>query len=323
MVKALSCALMVVSALTASRANADVSKAWASAKQVLPADTRAVLVIDAATATRTRAFSKLFDLVRREERDLREAYDRIKNSCGVDPLKAISGVVIAGDPSSRGPAAVAIFQLAVTRPAATACLRAVLRTEKGVTVADRGSYTVASKGSDHLYFSWLGPDVVAMAIEPDDKALLERWTRGKGAFAKSPVAALTAKLDPRLLATVAFASDKPLSGWVPIVKAFGTLALTRGNFDGTLTATLPDVQTARSMAADINQEKDREMRRDRTPAPVKQVLRAVSIRASGADLTIQGRVGETTLADAFLSSMVRKKEVKAPPARPAPPPRKP
>lgn len=317
MVRALTCVLTLVAGLVAGRAEADVRKAWQVAQQVLPANTHAVIAIDVAAAVRTRSFAKVFTLLRHEEHDLGRGYDRVKRGCGVDPVKAIDGLVIAGEPAAHGPSAVVIAQVAVARAKAVSCLRALFSDEKGITVADQGAYTIASKGSAHIYFAWLAPDVVAMAIEPFDKAVLDRWTQGKGAFARSAVAGLAGKVDPKLVVSGAFADTKPISAWIPVTRAWGTLALVRGKLTGALVLTSPDAKTATQLAAEIAQERDHEAGRKRTPAVVKRVLRAIDVRAAGTDVTIRGSVPEALLGDAFLASVAPKQDE---PKRPQPAP---
>src|SRR5204863_2216753 len=97
----LACALGMAACLAAGRAEADVSKAMAAAKDNLPADTQLVVVLDVATMFKSPLTGKLIDALRSEGREFREVHDTVKKACGWDPLSVIEGVVIGADPKSE------------------------------------------------------------------------------------------------------------------------------------------------------------------------------------------------------------------------------
>src|SRR5262249_6246325 len=127
------------------------------------------------------------------------------------------GVVIAFDPNDKH-AVIAYIQLAIDRTKASACLEGMLKqlARKGdaVTVKQDGAYTVGTVGTgkqDTAYFPWVAPNVVVISSEPEKKDEVDKWWRQK-TFAKSSVAPLLGKLDPKALVAGAFVSDKPDKG---------------------------------------------------------------------------------------------------------------
>ncbi|MBA3538583.1 MAG: hypothetical protein H0T79_03065, partial [Deltaproteobacteria bacterium] len=97
----LSCAaLAAVATLVPTRAHADVSKAWAAAKDNLPSNTRAVLSVDVAAAVKSPTFAKVLAAVLAKEPEFREGLAVLKSACKIDLVAAVNGVVVAGDPEN-------------------------------------------------------------------------------------------------------------------------------------------------------------------------------------------------------------------------------
>ena len=100
--RTISCVLGVAGCLIASRAQADVSKAWAAAKDNLPANTMFIAAIDVAAIYKSPLYAKALDAFKSMDRDIDEVYTLIKGACGWDPASVVDGIVIAGDPKSEG-----------------------------------------------------------------------------------------------------------------------------------------------------------------------------------------------------------------------------
>lgn len=305
--------VLVLTACLIGRADADVGKAWSAAKDSLPANAEFIAGVDVAAAVKTAWFPSVLDFVRAEERDFDRGHMMIKGACGFDPLTVVDGFVVAGSP--KGEQAVFFVQLSIDRQKASACLESTLKLVFGrkggkqIAVKQDGIYSVASDGGNKaLYFAWVAPNVVAFTVNPESKAELAGWVGGKKAFARSAVAAAADKLDTRLAGFGAFSSASGKVFNLPVTKAVATANLANGKFAGSFTMTTTDAGTARGLAADMKKEIDRDLKKDRTPAAVKKVLRAISIQARNDTITVAGTIADRDLAMAITESLAKKEK---------------
>jgi hypothetical protein len=314
--RSFSCALGVAVCLVGSRAEADVSKAMAAAKDNLPADTQVVVAIDVAAIYKSPLFQKAFDALKSVERDFGEGHALIKGACGWDPLSVIEGIVIGADP--KNDVGMAFIQLSIDRTKATKCLESALAAiskDKGgkMTVKQDGNYTVASKGDgkrDSAYFPWVGSNVVAVSFKPDRKDKVDAWF-GQKTFAKAAVAAMIGKLDGKAVFAGAYASadGKPLEAtFMPITKAYGNFTAAGGKLSGSIVATATDAKAASALAGELTKELQKDMQRDRTPPTVKKIMGAIKIAAAGSELTISGATTEKDLGEALTETFTKKKK---------------
>ncbi len=294
--------------VSSAPASADYSKAWQAAKDNLPANTQMALVVDVAAIAKLPSFNRVFDAVRAQERDFEMGYTLLKGACNVtNPVTMVDGIVLAGDMRNKE-SGVGFVQVTIDRTKASACLESVLKLvggRKQVSVKQDGIYTVATVGNDSAYFAWVAPNVVVFSIQPDKKATLDAYINQKG-WAKSPAAALVGKMDLKAALSGVFTVDK-VDVWFPVAKAFGSVTISGGTITGSVTATYPDAKAATAFAAEINEERDRDLKKDRTPAAVKKLMNAVKIATSGNELTAKGSMTEKDFGDALIASL-RKKE---------------
>lgn len=294
-------ALALVASLASRPAHADYSKAWAAAKDNLPATTKAVLVGDVAAGVKTPTYAAVLPLILAEERSFEQGLALIKGACKIDAVASVDGFVLAGDPTTEQ--GVAFIQLVgVNRITFAACIQSVLKTigEKTATVTQDGMFTVIAKGQDAIYLAWVTPQVIAISIEPDKKATLQAWIGGKGAFARAPVQTQLAKVDTKAPAFGVLALDKALDDDdVPVKAARGTLTIGAGTLTGDLFGTFPTAKDAKRVHDDMKKEIAREMGRKNTPPAVKKVVTAVAIKAAGTDVTLKIKVLEKDLIAAI------------------------
>lgn len=305
-------------AAVSSSAGADVSKAWQAAKDNLPDTIPAIGAVDVAAAVKQPAFGKLLDLVKKEERDIREGLELFRSACNLDVTQVVDGFVIAGDPNGKDDDIMLFVQLKIDRAKASTCLEAMLRTvekRKQVTVQQTGMFTEVSVGKDTAYFAWVDKAVVAFNIDPIRKARLEGFV-GKKGLAKSPVGSLFGKLDPKAAAFGAIKLAKPLDREVPFTTAYGHVTLAGTVASATLVGTTKDATTAGQWVTEVRREITKTAGRDRTPAVAKKILGAIAVSSAGADVTLKASASTTELYDAFLAMMTR--EPPEPPMPPAP-----
>jgi hypothetical protein len=298
-------ALVASLAVPASPARADYSKAWAAAKDNLPATTKAVLVGDVALGVKTPTYAAVLPMILAEERDLEQGLALIKGACKIDAVAAVDGFVVAGDPFTEQ--GVIYLQVAgVDRTQVSACIQSVLKVmgEKTATVTQDGMFTVISKGRDSLYLAWVTPQVIAISIEPDKKPHLQAWIGQKGAFARSPVSAQLTKVDTKAPAFGVLALDKPLDDDdVPVKTARGTLAIAGGTLTGDLSGNFATPADAKRVHGEMTKEIASEMRRKRTPPAVKKAMKAFVIKTAGNDVTLKVKLTEKDLIAAISAAV--------------------
>ena len=292
--------VVAVLGLVSARAEADVSKAWTAAKDNLPANTRAIGAVDVAAAVKTAAYTAVFDAIKREEKDVAQAYEMIKQTCKLDPVQAIEGFVVAGDPDSeRG---VLFVQHNVERKKLATCIQDILRAavSKNATVKDDGKFIIVSEGKDSVYFGVVNANVLAITFNPEKKAEYDTWIGGKGAFAKTKLNAEVGKVDTKAMAWGAVAFDKPLDDKeLPVLAAIGAVTYVKNAFALKLRGTMNNAKGAAMVLGEMTKELDREIKKQRTPEPVRKLMKAVKVAAAGADVTLDATASEADLKAAI------------------------
>lgn len=293
--------------LTALRgsAAADTSKAWATARDQLPATTRAVAVIDVAAGAKTQIGMKLLEVAIKEERDIRELYGLVKKVCQADPVSLVEGIVIAGDPATgRG---VLFAQLSIDRAKVAACIEGALRSvgPKKPQLKTDGNITQINYESDTLYLAWVAPQVVAISFEPEKKDALLAWIGQKGALAKTGVPAQIAKVDTKAVAWGALALDKPLDDDdFSVVSAHGAVTQGKAGLSISVRGTFSDAKKAKETHGKMQKDLKEEAASKRTPPALKRLLSAVVLAAKDAELTISASASEADVI-AVLSELMK------------------
>jgi hypothetical protein len=304
----------------ASTAHADYSKAWNAAKANLPANTRAVALLDLSAFDRSPHFERLLKTALANERDLREFDAEVKKLCKLDIAKVVEGLVVAGDPEK--PQIVFYVQLAADRAKVSTCFEAMVNKKAGEKVAlkQEGIYTVLTSkaGGRELYVAWPAPNVLVFRVRSVEQAHLARWV-GQTGWTSSPVAPLLAKTDPKAIAAGAFAFDKPIDGKVPLTSGYGHLLKAGSTVTATLVARALDATGATWIAAEVNKELKSEKTRKRVHEAIRNLMSKISITAQGTEVTLKGTGSEKDLADAIASEFKPKKPpVEATPPTPSP-----
>jgi hypothetical protein len=295
----------VASVCVSVRAEADVTKAWAAAKDNLPAETRAIGAIDVAVAVKSPSFAQLFTLLQNEEKEIKLAYEVVKSACKLDAVQVVEGVVVAGTPErERG---VVYIQLSIDRAKVVDCVSAIFAANQlpkpAITVD--GNITSFAVGNEALHVAWVTKDVVAIAINnPTKKPELQAWTSGKGALAKTALPAQLAKTDTKASAWGAFALDKPLDdNDLAVTSGWGVITYVKGTLAGSLHGTFVDAKRAATTLAKMQKDLAKELGRKSTPPAVSKVLKAVKLTAKGSEVVLEGSVPEADLLAAFIAAI--------------------
>jgi hypothetical protein len=296
--KLLVLALVCLSALSRP-ASADVSKAWAAAKDHLPATTRAVGAIDVGAFVKTTSFQAIFTALVKQEPDLGKAYELVKQTCKVDPVQVIEGVIVAGDPDAEK--GIVLVQHTMDRKKASTCMQDMLKAvgETKAIVKQDGKFTTIGDGKNQMYLMWVTDNVVAIALDPDKRTEYDRWLGGKGALKKTPLVERVEKLDTKALAFGALQLEKPLDDKeLPVLAATGTITLVNKTATVKLRGTFKDAAAAARVLAEARKELDREVQRGKLPDSMKRIAKSVKMVPAGADLSLDATASEADLLDA-------------------------
>lgn len=309
--------LLAVCAL-ASTAHADYAKAWTAAKANLPATTRAIAMLDFGALDRTPQFAQLWKLALASDREVGEIDRELKQLCKVDISRVAEGLVVAGDPEKNQ--FVFFLQLGLDRAKASACFEALMSKKAGEKVAleQQGVYSVfTSKNRQRsIYAAWPAPNVVAFTLEPENKPTLAAWI-GRGGFARSPVAPLLARTDPKAIAAGALSLGRALDRNIPVMSGYGQIVMTGQNLTALIIGHASDGTTATKIGAELDKEIQREKSRKKLPPSIKNILASTRVGAVGnaVRLEITGTVKD--LADAIQAETMKRDK---PVEQPAPPP---
>jgi hypothetical protein len=302
--RALASVVIALVSLVPLRAEADVSKAWAAAKDNLPSATEAIGAIDVAVAVKSPSFAPVFELLQKEEKDIKMGVELVKNGCKIDPLTVVEGVVFAGTPDGHG---AVYLQLSIDRAKVIACVESIMAANKmpKPTITVDGKVTTLAVGKEALHVAWVTKDVVAIAINnPTKKPELLGWIGGQGGFAKSPLMAQIGKTDTKAAGWGAFALTKPLDDDDLNVKTgWGVVTYAKGTLTGGLHGTFVDAASAAKTYAKMQKDLAKEIGRKSTPPAVLKVAKAIKLSSKGSEVVIEGSVAEGDLLAAFIAAI--------------------
>jgi hypothetical protein len=94
-----------------------------------------------------------------------------------------------------------------------------------------------------LYVAWITPDIVAIATDPDDKALLDKMLAGKGT--KGALNTFLAKASPNAAVWLATTKPQPVPTGGTMKGAFGTIDATKGNVNVDMSIVMSSAKDAK------------------------------------------------------------------------------
>jgi hypothetical protein len=209
--------------------------------------------------------------------------------------QAIDSMVIGMQGRHKG-----VFVLALTgvdQAGLTSCLTKVAAADKHpqkLTAKQQGNIVEynASGEKDKLYLAWLANDVLAMATEPFDKALLKKLTAGG---VKSDVLGKTAgtlKTDSALWFVTTKSDQIPELAQAKISKAYGTANFKSGNVDMNAHVVIDSAAHASAAASGLNAQIDNQ--RQNNPL-AGNLLKNVKVTTAGPEIIASGTFAESDL----------------------------
>ncbi len=291
--------LVVVSLCAADAALANPAKAWNAARASLPADTAVVVGIDLPKLAKSKLYTTALPLLLSQDAEVKEGLDQIKTVCGLDPFKVIQGIVVGAD-KDNGSGAVFLSLAGVDETRVVECLDSIAKAEGGkdakVVVTKDGAISQWAVGTEKLYVRWIGKDVLALALDPEDKAQLAKWAAPKGAFAKSAAAKSVAKTDTKAAVWGVAAKERDIDG-VAIKRGYGWIHTGGGNLAVSFRAVAPSAADAATMAAKINT--DLAAKAPSLPANLQKLLAGVAVKANAEEVHVDAKIVE---ADAIAAA---------------------
>lgn len=290
-------------AALAGSARAD-PRAWTAARTGLPGDTKVVIGIDVAAIQKTQMFAKLFPKLR-ERPDVAKVIDRIKDSCKIDPVLAIQGMVVAtADDSEDG--AVYLAMTGVDRARLSSCLQVASQDgHKGteITVKQSGNVTEVTEGADTAFLGWVGKDVLVFSFKTGDKASLARWMGGKGALSRSGVGKSLGKVNTAAAVWGAATGTKELQPGMTAKGGYGALTYTKGSVGADIHAVMESAAQASTAATTASQQLTAVKDAGQLPPELAAVMKAITVSADKDEVRIKATVSEGDLMAAITSAM--------------------
>jgi hypothetical protein len=278
-------------------AQADASKAWAAAKANVPGTAALIVGLDIAALTKAPLFKMGFPVLLGQKPEIKATLELLQSTCQIDPLTAIDGFVVATDKDQKQGAAYIQFK-GLDEAKIVSCLEAMFRSQgtkdAKITVTRSGAITQLSQGKDNLYVTWIGTDVVAMALEPKDKAQLQAWTGGKKSLATGAVGKLAAKVDTRAAFWVASAMEQEVEK-MKMKGGYGALALAKGTLAIDLHMVMPTAVDAKSVADKASAELAAKTNGPGLAPALKPVMEAVKITSAGTEVIVKAAIPEKDL----------------------------
>jgi hypothetical protein len=279
---------VVLVASLASHADANPASAWTAAKANLsgaPAFVGGVKVSDVA---RLNVVQMLLSM---GAPDVKKGLEQLQRVCGLDAWKTIEAVAWGLDADFHGVAFVAVKGLDQAKVAT--CAEGLARDggdkDAKATSTVNGAITTLVVGGETTYLRWIGKDVIAVATDPADRALLEKWTK-KGGLARTKVGKLAAKADTKAMVWAASTLEKDVDGG-KVQHAYGSIALRGGVLDGSVRVGFDSAANAKAAAdklhADLAADDDG-----------KALLAKVSVAADGAEVVVKGKLTESEVMQA-------------------------
>jgi hypothetical protein len=208
-------------------------------------------------------------------------YQKLKEKCGFDPLKEISGIVVGAKTESED---MVVAISGITKEQFTKCVPAMgPEGQEPPKVTQEGDYVKVEAEGETTWFGWVDAKTMVMRPEAKEKATIEAIVKTTDGLDKNAnMMALADKVDKKAAIWFAVHNDKPdqpLAG-VPVqAKAlYGSLNFSQGlAFLFTLQQGTPE--EAQKTVADMTQQL----------AMVKQMMPALAkleLKAEGSDVHV-------------------------------------
>jgi hypothetical protein len=299
----------IVAAVTLSivspRARAEPSKAWTAAKAGLPADAKIVVGINLAALQKTELFAMLYPKLI-EQADATKVIDTLKDTCKIDPLAAVQGLVVALSADQQD-GAMYIAISGINRAKLSSCLSLAAQgmgdKNTKISVQQNGNITQVSDGKDTVFIGWAGKDVLIVPIHAEDRSSLLKWMGGKGGLAKSALGKRIAKVNTSATLWGAGEGDKEVQAGVNAKGGYGAATFSKGTLDVDAHAVMENAAQATTMANTVKQQIDDLKQAPQVPPAAVTMLQAVKVTTAKEEVVFKGSVIERDLLSMLALAM--------------------
>ena len=284
----------------ATPAFAGPTKAWVAAKTAMPADTSVAIAVDVTALSKSKTFQKLLPPLLASDKDMKQGLDELKATCKLDPLVAIKSLVVGLDATQSDGAV--FMDVAGLNPAKLqTCLQQIAKAKgkeakaASVQVKTVDHITEMSNEGKHLYFGWVGTDVLVLVPKHlDDRDALKAWMGG--GFGQGALSKTVEKVNTNSVLFIASIVGKVLDANYTIKQGFGWLTMERGKLFAKVNADLGSTASAKAVVAQTNG--DLEQLRKNPPLPkVDELVKNVTISQSGSEVVMTGSAAEKDFAE--------------------------
>jgi hypothetical protein len=282
------------------------SRAWATIRQVLPADALVVGQVNVAAIRATETFKQVRKIAEKD-RDLKEGVALVKTGCKIDLVDAIGDVAFAATDSNDDHMLVAVSWKGLGEAELKSCAELLIGQKRGkaasIEVKRSGGiseYRVPGE-SDVFYAAWLASDVIAFAGDTQDRALLEKLIGGKGGFDTAPqVRRALAAVPPGAVAWGAYLKEEQLDSYT-MKLGVASMSLVGGQLSIDVSLFMADADGAKRAAAEWIAQRDQMVNgANGVPPMVATLVKAVQIAANGEVVHVTASLSEKDLLG-FLS----------------------
>lgn len=281
-------------------ARGDASRAWAAAKAGLPADTKFVFGVDVAAIQKTQLFATYYPKLR-DKPEAAEIFDAVRETCKLDPVEIVRGVVV-GMSSDHEDGAAYVALAGVDRAKLSSCLQLVTQArtkDAKVSLKQAGNITEISQGTGTAFVGWVGKDVIVIALHAQDRPALVKWMGGRGALARSALGKSLAKVNTSAAMWGAGEGDKDLEPGITLKGGYGTVTYAKGNVSADVHTTMGSAAEANKMASSANKQIDEAKQSGVVPPEIAAVLNAVTISVDKDQVRVMGSMVEKDLLGAL------------------------
>ncbi len=317
--------LATLTSLAPITAHADAAKAWSAAKANLPSDATIVAGFNFGAIAKSQIFTEMFPKLVASSADLKDFLDLAKSACGIDPVTAIAGAVVATDGArTSGVVYLALNNLDQPKLASCADKLAKAKSKGGdekITFKKDGNIieVTSTKQSKSVFYGWVGSDVIVIPKD-GDKAALQRWMGGKG-FAGSALGKLAGKVNTGAAGWGATTESKQVQPGMNMKGGYGSLDVAKGNITVNAHVVLGTPAEAAQASTEANKQLAQIKTSGQLPAMFTSLLASLKVTSEASDLVVGANAPEKdVLAVAQMAMAMSGMGSSSSPPPPPPPP---
>lgn len=267
--------------------------AWAVARGMVPASSQILIGLNINTIKSSQLFQVVWQQALASSGDAKDELEKLNALCGVDLKDSLQGLVAAVDESQKG--VIFISLKGVDQKKALDCMNKAGQKDKKsftATSADaQGVVEYTEKGkSEKLYVAWLPKGVIALATEPDDKALLTKWLGGKGPDAKT--GGLLSKVNTGAAVWGVVAKEQELEPGTQMKAGYGHADIAGGNISADVRIVMANAKMATDAAAKGQKELEQAQTGGGMPPAIQAMLKTIKIAAAAEEMQIKATMPE-------------------------------